>query len=538
MTSEATFLRHTSCPTCGSSDGNSEYSDGHYFCFVCQTYTKGERRVTPISQNLIQDLRPINKLTRGIREETFSKFNYCYGTYRGATVHVAPFYFKGKLVAQKIRTKDKDFYWVGEAKNIELFGQHLWKNSGDYRKRIIITEGEIDCLSVSQAFSNKWPVVSIPSGAQSAAKYLKQQLEFLEGYEEIVLGFDNDEPGRKATEECCQLFSPGKVKVADWSPYKDANEMLQDGKAYEITQRVFDAKQYRPDGIVAAEDLWEVVNTPPEKGYDIQYPKLNGMLQGLRKGELVMFTAGSGIGKSTIVHEIGYYLKQQYGLKIGVIALEENVKRTIERYMSIYLEKPLHISREGFSEEDLKVAFDVASQNLWLYDHWGSLETSRLLSKLRYMVKALGVDFIILDHISIVVSGLEDAGQDERKDIDRLMTNLRSLAEETNVGILGVVHLKRKEQGKSFNEGRQVSLSDLRGSGSLEQLSDAVVALERDQQGDSPNRSTIRVLKNRFTGVTGQADELDYSPTSGRLLAVSGFENEETEKDNEEEVPF
>src|SRR5690606_10122518 len=140
--------------------------------------------------------------------------------WRGKTVQVAPYYFRGTLTAQHIRTPDKEFFWTGEAKHLELFGQHLWRNGG---KRIVVTEGEIDCLTVAQVFGLNWPVVSVPNGAQSAKKYIQQNLEFLEAFEEIVLAFDNDEPGRQAAEECASILTPGKVKIANWGPYKDAS---------------------------------------------------------------------------------------------------------------------------------------------------------------------------------------------------------------------------------------------------------------------------------------------------------------------------
>lgn len=543
--SDGEFLYHTPCPACGSKDANSVYSSGTTYCFSCETWgvldgdlkeTKARGRSVS-KEGLLGGLRPIEKTTRSIKEETFKKYSYMYGSYKGKNCHVAPYYFKGNLVAQHIRTPDKEFAWVGEAKELELFGQHLWKNSGDFRKRIIVTEGEIDCMSVSQAFNNKWPVVSVPSGAQSASKYIKQNLEFLEGYDEVVLAFDSDEPGKKASQECALLFTPGKVRVADWSPYKDANDILKEGKPSEITQRIFDAKSYRPDGIISGQDLWDIINQPLIPGYSIQYPQMNQLFRGLRKTEVYMFTAGSGIGKSTIVNEIAYHLMMEHNLKIGVIALEENKKRTAERYLSIFLNQPLHITREGITEEKLREAFTatVGSGRMYLYDHFGSLDSHNLMSKLRYMVKGLGVDFIVLDHISIVVSGLEDSGGDERKDIDRLMTNLKSLAEEANVGVLAVVHLKRKDKGKSYNEGGQVSLSDLRGSGALEQLSDGVIALERNQQGKKPNISKVRLLKNRYTGETGEADLLEYHRDTGRLLVCSegnyDFEEEETAED-------
>ena len=342
----------------------------------------------------------------------------------------------------------------------------------------------------------------------------------------VILCFDMDEPGRKAAQECAMLLTPGKAKIP-YLPCKDANECLAKGKTRELISALWDAQPYRPDGIVAGQDLWDKVRQSPPKGYGIPYPQLNDKLHGLRLGELYLFTAGSGIGKSTIVNEIAYHLKMVHGLPLGVIALEESVSGNLRRYLGIHLNKPLHLPEvhESIPEADLKAAFDaVTGDNKWFaYDHFGSSDIDNLLSKLRYMVVGLGCKVIVLDHISIVVSALDEAGgESERKVIDKLMTKLRSLIEETGAMVLAVVHLKRPDKGKSFNEGRQGSLTDLRGSGSLEQVSDVVIALERDQQGDEPNLASIRVLKNRPIGETGPAGAVTYDPETGRLTPADG----------------
>ena len=279
----------------------------------------------------------------------------------------------------------------------QFFGQHLWGEGG---RRVIITEGEIDCMTISQLQDNKWPVVSIKSGANAAVNDIKAALEWLETFQEVVFCFDMDEPGRKAAQGCAALLTPGKAKVAHL-PLKDANECLLAGKVKDLTSALWNAKPYRPDGIVG------------------------------------------------------------------------------------------------------------------------------ILSKLRYLAVVCGVECIVLDHISIVVSGLDEVAESERKTIDKLMIRLRSLVEETGVTVLAVVHLKRPEKGKSWNEGREPSLTDLRGSGSLEQLSDVVIALERNQQGDNSNLSGIRILKNRPVGITGRAGMAVYVQKTGRLLPSDGGEEEE-----------
>lgn len=543
------FVRHQPCPKCGSSDGCAVYDTGVEYCYACQKlvsnpntshnnddgdgddatessqeFKKKNANKAPLLEGEYVDIKP-----RGITKETCRTFAYSIGkTERGELVHIANYFNASRqIVAQHLRGKDKTFSWRGRSKEVVLFGQHIWPSKG---KRVVVTEGEIDCLTISQAFNNKWPTVSIPSGSNSARSSLERNLEWLESFETIVLAFDEDEPGKKAVEDCVGLFTPGKVKVMSYQGFKDANELYLAKGAAAVSQAVFQAADYRPDGIVNAADLLDLLLEEPPVGYEIPYPLLNEKIGGLRKGELCMFTAGSGIGKSTIVNEIAFHLMTKHGLSIGVLALEENIKRTMERYISIYINKPIHVERNGITQEELIKAHREAlgHRRLCLYNHFGSLQIDSLLGKLQMMIHYEKVDFIILDHISIIVSGLAEDEESERKTLDRLMTALRQLVERTGVGMIAVVHLKRPKNGESYNEGKQVSLTDLRGSASLEQISDIVVAVERNQQDEEvSNLSIVRVLKNRPLGKTGLADVLRYDSETGRLSVSSPFDSPE-----------
>lgn len=553
MSEESEVIYREPCPNCRAQGGDYEgdnlvrYTDGHGYCFACDTWfppkegNRHKKEVSKVSKELIPngEAKALNK--RKLSAKTLAKFGYTIGTFNGIAVHIAPYFDQaGNLCAQHIRFPNKDFIWCGTSKGVQLFGQQLWRGEG---KKIVITEGELDCMSISQLQDNKWPVVSIPSGVKSARKALTDNLEFLMGYEEVVLAFDNDEPGQEAVAQCVSLFPPNKVKVATF-PLKDASDMLQAGRGAEAINCIWDAKSYRPDGIVAASDLLDVLLTEPPKGFTTPYPNLNEMLQGIRKGELLLVTAGSGIGKSTLVHEIGKYFVDEHKLTIGIMALEESKKRTLERYVGMELNKPIHTpkGRETVTADELTKAFKKVTKDdkLWLYDHFGSTDIDNLLNKIRYMIVGLNIDFLILDHISIVVSGLS-TDEGERKTIDMLMTALRSLIEETGVGVIAIVHLKRPEKGKSYNEGRQVSLTDLRGSGSLEQLSDVVISLERNQQDEeTQNMCVLRVLKSRLVGTVGACDTLAYNPETGRLLPVDGerfFSAEENPYSSEPSMP-
>lgn len=534
----STFIGHEPCPSCRAKgqdySGNNlaRYSDGHGYCHACGFYepTEGQREQDgeAVSYDASFDPIPVNLVPlkkRGLTLQAIEKYGYGVGRYKHNQVcHVAPYYdTRGTLVAQHIRLEGKEFRWIGDMKRAVLFGQHLYRRGG---RRVVVTEGEIDCLTVSQLQDCKWPVVSLPNGVSHAVKAFKTSLEWLESFEQVVIAFDMDDVGQKAAQECATLLSHGKAHLAVL-PCKDANECLMQGKTAELINSLWQASPWRPDGIRSGKDLWDDLIKSPPIGYTIPYQELNDMLHGIRLGELYMFTAGSGIGKSTIVNEIAYHLRMTHGLSLGIMALEENPSRNLRRYVGIHMDLPLHLP-EVHHEVDkvaLREAFDaITGDDKWCcYDHFGSTDIDSLLSKLRYMVVSLGVQVIVLDHISIVVSGLDEGngGESERKVIDKLVTRLRQLIEETGITVLAVVHLKRPDKGKSYNEGRQVTLTDLRGSGSLEQLSDVVIALERDQQGEDPNRAYVRVLKNRPIGITGVAGCVEYNAQTGRLLSAS-----------------
>lgn len=526
------ILAHQPCDDCGSSDALAVYTSSTY-CFSCGTHkftdkdTPTPQKRTHTNMDLITESKYQALKKRGIDVNTCRKYGYTIGKYKDDTVQIANYYNKSKeVVAQKVRTKDKDFLLLGSIKDAGLFGQQLWKEGG---KRIIIVEGEIDCMTVSQAYNHKFEVVSVPNGAQGAKKALMKHLEYLESFSVIVLAFDNDEPGRRAMDECATIFKPGKVKMCYWEGAKDANDLLVRGDLNSIVTSIANAKEYRPDGIIEGEDIWKAMTVKDTTVvYPTPYIELNYKLRGgMRKGRLYTFTAGSGIGKSTVVKEIGYHLKMTHGLNLGVVALEEGKEETAHSFAGIYLDKPLLEDPDCATMEQKREAFDkVMAHGFYLHDHFGSLESDNLLNKLRYLAIGCDVDFIILDHISIVISGDDGADDNERRAIDKLMTNLRSLVQETGVGMLLVSHLSNKRGGaKAHEDGGKISLSELRGSGGIKQLSDFVIGLERDQQGNKPNEANIRVLKARLGGRTGLAGTLEFNPMTGRLLPVDKHDN-------------
>jgi len=520
---------HLPCEDCGSSDALTLYSDGHTYCFSCQTRHNDNKELpkvdkkAPKNKALLdpKDMNITSLRARGLSGNTCRKYGYFTAFVNGEPCQVACYKDdSGSIIGQKLRFKDKKFSCKGNLKN-RFFGQDLFSTG----KKLVITEGEIDCLSVSQVQDNKYPVVSLPNGISSAKRTFEAQLEWLSGFEEVIVMFDNDEPGRAGVAAITNVLPLGKLKIATL-PLKDANECLKAGRAGDIINSIWQAKLYRPQGIINGIDIREEIlaeDDEAEKGYPFPWKiKAQKMTSGIRKGELTTITAGTGTGKTTFVRQLSYHLANVLGLSIGMVMLEENYKKTAKGIMSIHAEKNVITHRGQMSQEEYIRIYEetMGTGRYSFYKHFGSLEADSLINKIRFMVTVEKASFIVLDHISIAISGLET--DNERKATDVLMTRLRSLVEETGVGLLLISHLKRVD-GTPAEEGGRITLAHLRGSGAIAQLSDNVWALERDQQSDDDeikNTTTLRILKNRVNGETGVGGSLYFDKDTNKFQPI------------------
>ena len=523
------FLRHDSCPDCGSSDALAVYDDSHTWCFVCETYKNpdgsielNKKETKPMNKDLkFYDNATTNSISnRGISQTTC----VAYGVRQDpqGTKHYYPYYdAEGVMVA--IKTRDvptKNFSISGEFKDATLFGQQLFAKGG---RTLTICEGEADALASYQMQGSKYAVVSIRNGAAAALKDCKANFEYIDSFETVVIDFDADEAGRKAAQSVAELFG-GKVKILKHrKDFKDACDYLKAGASKEYVDAWWQAEAFIPDGIISAISLIEDLKKPLTQA-PVLYPweGLNKLLYGIRPAELVTLAAGSGLGKSTILRELVSHILNNTDEKVGLAFLEETPERTMRGLLGLEINKKIHLPDAVYSPDEIDYVYkrlDLENR-VYLWNHFGSNAIENVLNRLRYFVKALGCKYLVLDHLSILIS--DQAAGDERKNIDMVMTKLRTFVQEVNCSLLLVSHLKRPE-GKSLEDGAVTSLGMLRGSGSIAQLSDAVIGAERNSQADDlieRNTTRVRVLKSRYTGYTGHACSLFYDDFTGRLREV------------------
>lgn len=552
---DSKLLSRSQCPCCAgkgrdnSQDNLATYDDGHQYCFSCGYYKKDKKSmIHTVSDTAVQksfDAYHGNAIAlphRRVMEKSCRKYRYQSLESNSKNLEIENYYnFDGTLKAQKVRdVATKNFHWVGDTKNLPMFGQHLFENNG---KRILITEGAIDTLTMSQLFDDKYPVVSLPGGVQSAEKSVRENYEFIASFETIVLCFDMDDPGQKASREVAELLPPGKVKIMSM-PRKDPNEMLMNGEGKDLIGCYWNAKTHSPDSILHVSDILDSKSIPSEL-YEYPWDKLTDFMIGQDGGRLTLWTSATGHGKSSIVREILWHHLSNDNAT-GCVFLEESPESTVDDLISLKLGKPvrkiigqrqLNELRDKFdkprvdigiednlTDEEYKQAREeIKDLPLYIYDHIGNSNISNIMARLEFMAVGLGCKVLIVDHITLLGNILlsDDQWGSERLILDDTMKQLRALVERTGVIVHVISHIKKTD--KNVDEGERINLSDLRGSGSLAQIADYVIALERNRHHADDrisNTTNIRVLKNRKTGKCGIACALFYDHKTSRLDSV------------------
>ena len=535
------------CPFlgCGSSDAYVLYEDGGH-CFSCGRSKKTlDKREKESSLNLSSTLRDPKDITfssssyRVLKHDSgtslsslsaFSKGTTIvsnpkdtlqYINYRGIPAEVRQKYKAKALVSEdgiplemqypygeetlKIRFLKEKGFTTRNPSNSCIFGKEVFSQAS--AKAITITEGEEDAMSVFYMMGSKYPCVSVRSSG-SARKDCEREFKYLNSFEQIYLCFDSDGPGVAACKEVAELFDTNKIRIVKLSEgLKDANDYLTQSKKDEFVKCWWNAKQYLPEGIVNTYDEIEKILKGEEKPSLASYPfpTLQDMTYGLRSKEVVLFTAQEGIGKTEIIRAIEYHILKTTDYNIGIIHLEEGDKRSVQGLVSYELGEACHLPDTSASVDIQLEAFRKLSRKdsrVHLYSHFGTDNPDGILDVIRYLVSTCGCKFIFLDHITMMVTGME-GNDDERRKLDYLSTRLAMMVHQYDFSLILISHIN--DDGKT------------RGSRNISKVCHLQVQLDRDKLAetfDARHTTTMTVLKNRFAYKTGNGGYLLFDPKS------------------------
>jgi twinkle protein len=549
---------------------NTEDGSRFYKCFACgKSYQHRGARVEDIEiDGLIEETtQPKDNDTsnasdawfkfkephRGLLSDTLNTYEVEH-TDKGI-VRFPEKSYKGALLASKTKYLDKTFqvtHYVNKGfQQAGLFG--AWLFPAGSSRYITVTEGEEDAMSVYELTGSKFPCVSLKNGNNSVLS--QEDKKYLDSFETVIYCGDMDAPGIAGAEKFATSFDKSKVRIVKLSGgFKDANDISQrmyalftEGKRDEaevlaktFTKDWWNAKPYSPEGLVQGNATLDLFMNEKESA-SIPYPwqGLQEILHGIRTSELIVLTAGSGVGKTAVIRELAYHIyKAVPDAKVGCIFLEESIKRTVKDFVGIELNQNLRLPENVVDKKVKQDAWNTLFDNdRWIFwDHFGSNDVDTVCNQVRFIANNFGAKYIFLDHISIIVS--DGSNGDERKTLDAIMTKLRTLAQELDVCLFLVSHLRRSNDSTPHEEGGVTSLSQLRGSAGIGQLADIVVGLERNGQADNTierNLTTLRILKNRYTGETGPACYLLWEKERGRLKEIKTYKEVEALIQAEEE---
>ena len=515
MTSKV-IQAHLPCPdtqNCGSSDAYAIYDDGHGFCFSCNKPFGNERRGYYEPEYTYEYLPRRNISVDAFRfYETKTKVDK-----DGKPVAVGYKYPNGSY---KIRNLDKkEFYTEGDIAKAGLFGRDKFAAGGS--RYVTVTEGEDDTHALYDILHG--PVVSVQS-ASSAVRDCSADWEWLNSFERIYLAFDSDAAGRESLSKVARLFDYNKIYHVRFTNRKDAVEYVEHGEGNQLKNIWWNSKKYLPETIVSSfSDFKDILSKPDPVGIPYPFPTLTKMTYGIRPGESVLITAQEGVGKTEVMHAIEYQLLTKTDDAIGAIFLEEPKKRHLQAIAGIHLQKPVRLPNSGVSDEE---TFNAVQQvvreddRLHVYSHFGSDDPDVILDTIRFLVSARNCKYILLDHITMVVSGL--AGEEEeRRALDYLTTRLEMMVQELNFALIFVSHVN--DHGQT------------RGSRYIGKICHVRIDLTRDVENGS-NEIHLSIPKNRFGMKTGPAGVLVFDTEKYRFTELGGGFSQQKANDNGTEI--
>ena len=555
----AELLRHQQCPQCAvngqdrSGDNLAVYSDGGSHCFACGYHVhgteeyNGERdkveNIKDFSEEAKQRIKE-NTATkgrgyRGLDDKITAPFGIRY-EYDETTGNVAKQYYpvtiKGELSGYKIRMEPKDFRSVGETGKVcDLFGQFKYKTGGKY---VVLVGGEVDMLSayqmlreyqLSRGGEDYAPIAVVsPTIGENCKKQIQKQYDFLNQFERIIVGFDNDAAGKKATEDIIDVLPRGKVWIANWR-YKDPNEYLMTGKQKEFVQDFYNAEKHTPAGVVASDKIFEEVLKRAESDKLPFAPFLGGLNDmlagGITYGFIVNILAGSGCGKSALINENVIHWTKTMNVKVGVVSLEADAGYYGEQLLSRYIGKKIALidNKEDkvkllTSDDTKRLAHELftsedGSPSFYILDDRGDF--SQLQEKIEELVVAFGVRVIIIDVISDVFAGMTI------EQVDKWMQWEKCLVKQYNCILVNIAHVRKASSGEQAgSQGAFLTEESILGSGSQFRSAGINISLQRDKNAEDEierNTTYVHLLKSRDTGMTGKAGEIFYDLKSHTL---------------------
>jgi len=439
---------------------------------------------------------------------------------------------EGKVVGFKIRFLPKSFNKIGRTGiGSQLAGQFRYKSAG---KRILIVGGEGDMVA-AWGMLNKWThVVSPTCGESSAAQQCANNYDFLDQYEEIYVGMDNDEAGATAVENIIKVLPSEKIKIVKWSA-KDPHKLLEDGRGDQIVKDFFNARSYVDSGLKSSNevmaDVQDVLTATKITLPPYMWRMERMMKRAFSKGRVVNIIGSTSCGKSTHVNNMIYHWIFSEGLKPLIISLEMTAGEYAVDLLSLHLKKNLDWFDDGMDawnylqRDDVKMLYDDLFMDSEynerfriLDDRDGNIES--LKKMIERGVKQYGCNMIIIDVLTDLVRFLP---QDEQ---EKFMLWEKNFV-KSGVNIVNVLHTRKPDRDKD-GKLRRTTEYDALGTGSFVQSAHINIIINRDKMelNEVEKNSTYVDMPKCRRGTTGDAGVWYYDGATRQCYDREDFFNQ------------
>ena len=438
------------------------------------------------------------------------------------TSHHYPYYKDGVLRAYKNRIIETKSMWTtGEMKGVDLFGWEQAVVTG--ARRLFITEGELDAVALYQMimrqqaggkYADRIPaVVSLTRGCSNAAADITANIQKIRrAFKEVVLVFDQDEPGKEAQEAVLKI-APDFLTVD--LPEKDANACLMEGKSKAAVDAcMWKASIPKNTRLVWGSSLHEAGRQEAEWGATYPWPSLTALTRGMRFGETVYIGAGVKMGKSEVVNALADHCIREHGWKVFMAKPEENNRKSYQMVVGKAVGKIFHdpnipFDYEAYDRGSALIGDNLAMVDLYQHMGWDSLQTDIRAAA------AAGCKAVFIDPITNLTTGLE-SGEANTK-LQEIAVALSAMAHDLNLIIFIFCHLKAPA-GTPHERGGEVLSSQFSGSRAMMRSCNYMIGLEgnKDPELDSMTRNErdLVVLEDREFGCTGRV-KLRWDPQTG-----------------------
>jgi replicative DNA helicase len=290
------------------------------------------------------------------------------------------------------------------------------------------------------------------------------------------------------------LYENAKPKILNTADSKDLTEIITD---------IANQCNTLLDGMIPScehdyeAEVMQVLNSKEQAVISSGFKDLDQIIEGFMPGQLVTVGAGTGVGKSAFAVNLALNITKQ-GYKVGLWSFEMDKEEVYQRIISNITE----ISRKDRSHAEerynaVKKYFKEAKDNIQVFTDrikdLGSFYLHCRKEAIRENMKVIIIDYVQLIHLSGFT------GLNRVSEIELITKTLKNMASELGVTVIILSQLSREYQKR---ENKQPVLSDLRDSGSIEQDSNLVIFLHKQDDyplmlKDYEKMITVIVAKNR-----------------------------------------